>query len=405
METDGAGQPPKWFNTTWLYAECYTYRRLSQCMAISTELRDFDFFGGQKKDSFKDNLTAIEDLAVAIDQILSANVMTASTNPDLLASDFRQLIEISLWGNRGDLSLSAGTVEKMKFTENMSELRKNLLVDDCSKVWNFLLGARLTGQVDTSEDHPLPKSSSSSNSMMRQNSASSSTSSSHTIPSSLETSRATTSDITIDFILDNAGFELFSDLCFADFLISTGLATIVRIRVKARPWFVSDTTKEDIDWVLDNMAEDGCKKLRKSDDANAQEALMKRLGEKWKNFLQSGAWVVCSDPFWTYPHDYSLLKNEDPELYDSLSCASLIILKGDLNYRKLVGDLSWNPTTPFHHALQGFHPAPLVALRTLKADVCTGLPKGLAEDMKQKETDWMTSGKYGVIQFCSKRLK
>ena len=124
--------------------------------------------------------------------------------------------------------------QKMKFTENMSELRKNLLVDDCSKVWNFLLGARLTGQVDTSEDHPLPKSSSSSNSMMRQNSASSSTSSSHTIPSSLETSRATTSDITIDFILDNAGFELFSDLCFADFLISTGLATIVRIRVKVR---------------------------------------------------------------------------------------------------------------------------------------------------------------------------
>ena len=128
--------------------------------------------------------------------------------------------------------------QKMKFTENMSELRKNLLVDDCSKVWNYLLGARLTGQHDTSEDHPIPKSSSSSNSIMRQNSASSSTSSSHTIPSSLETSRATTSDITIDFILDNAGFELFSDLCFADFLISTGLATIVRLRVKVRFLFL-----------------------------------------------------------------------------------------------------------------------------------------------------------------------
>jgi len=214
-----------------------------------------------------------------------------------------------------------------------------------------------------------------------------------------------TSEITIDFILDNAGFELFSDLCFADFLISTGLATIVRLRVKVRPWFVSDATKEDIDWVLDNMASDGCKRLRKSDDSNAQEALMKRLGEKWKGFLRTGAWTVYSDPFWTYPHDFSALKDEDPDLYDSLSCANLIILKGDLNYRKLVGDLKWNPTAPFHHALQGFHPSPLVALRTLKADVCTGLPKGLAENMTKKEADWMTSGKYGVIQFCNKRLK
>merc|ERR1712001_742528 len=183
METDGAGLPPRWFNTTWLYAECYTYRRLHQCIAQSAELRDFDYFGGQKKDSFKDNLTAIEDLAAAIDRILSANVMTASTNPDLLASDFRQLVEISLWGNRSDLSLSAGNIENVSFSENMSELRQNLLVDDSSKVWEYLLGAHLTGRLDASEERPLHQSSSTTQSFVRQNSGSSSASSSLTNPS------------------------------------------------------------------------------------------------------------------------------------------------------------------------------------------------------------------------------
>ena len=113
----------------------------------------------------------------------------------------------------------------------MSELRKNLLVDDCTKVWEYLLGSRLTGRMDTTEERSMTQSSNSSHSFMRQNSASSSTSSSQT-HASLESPRSAASDIIIDFVLDNAGYEVFSDLGFADFLVSTGLATSVRLRVK-----------------------------------------------------------------------------------------------------------------------------------------------------------------------------
>ena len=32
---------------------------------------------------------------------------------------------------------------------------------------------------------------------------------------------------------------------------------------QASPWFVSDATKADIEWVIDSMIDNGCKTLRK----------------------------------------------------------------------------------------------------------------------------------------------
>ena len=53
-----------------------------------------------------------------------------------------------------------------------------------------------------------------------------------------------------------------------------------------------------------------------------------------------------------------MMKKENPSLYSQLSEANILIFKGDLNYRKLVGDLSWSTETTFLESLQGFNPAP-----------------------------------------------
>lgn len=47
-----------------------------------------------------------------------------------------------------------------------------------------------------------------------------------------------------------------------------------------------------------------------------------------------------------------------------------------ITHRKLVHDCRWPTTTDFSTSLQGFCPAPLLLLRTLKADVVTGLESG-----------------------------
>lgn len=78
----------------------------------------------------------------------------------------------------------------------------------------------------------------------------------------------------------------------------------------------------------------------------------------------------------------------------------LLIILGDLNYRKLGSDISWPCATTFQTFLQGFNPAPLVALRTVKAEIISELPLSKAEELRKTDPDWMEKGVYGLIQFA-----
>ncbi|XP_041351181.1 damage-control phosphatase ARMT1-like isoform X2 [Gigantopelta aegis] len=338
-QTEIEGQVPTWFSSPWLYLECYMYRRIQEAVSLSMRLQSLDVFETQKRSSYLLSDGAITTLLMYLMSVVDS-CKTASEND--LHFLFKEFLQVALWGNRCDLSISAGlgNAQKECILTKLESLFPNILVNDSELAWQRLVKTRSTRG----------------------------------------------SPGRIDIILDNAGFELMGDLCLAEFLMAGNLASSIHFHAKAMPWFVSDVTQNDFDWTLQTMCA-------------TNNLAISRFGAKWKERLKSGIWVLHQDDFWTTPFDYSVMASRSPRLYQNLSESDLIFFKGDLNYRKLVGDLDWNPETSFTTSLRGFSPAPLLALRTIKADVVTGLQPGQDVKIAAKDKDWMIDGKWAVISF------
>lgn len=200
----------------------------------------------------------------------------------------------------------------------------------------------------------------------------------------------------LDIILDNAGYELFTDLVFVEFLHRSKIfpkdKTKVYLHTKVIPWFVSDTLNKDFKWLLYEITE------------NPDFKPVSNIGKDFIENIQKGVWNLKEDYFWTSPYDYSLMFTHAPDLYKHLSSSDLIIFKGDLNYRKLVGDLKWNFQTTFKDSLRQFQPpTALASLRTIKADVVVGIDdQNILEQINSKyPSNWMETGDYAVVQFVN----
>jgi hypothetical protein len=188
--------------------------------------------------------------------------------------------------------------------------------------------------------------------------------------------------IRIDFLVDNAGFELVSDLIFSDYLITSGIAVFIRLHVKPHPTYVSDAMIKDVNATLDFFKADSNTKVRE-------------LGLRLAGYLAQGRLQIRQNFFWTSPLPGWELP---PSLKSELSQSNLVISKGDANYRRILGDLNWPKTTNFADILDYF-PVPIVALRTVKAEIACGMQPGQSEFIATKDPSWMTNGRWGMIQF------
>ncbi|KAH8308870.1 hypothetical protein KR059_002564 [Drosophila kikkawai] len=259
------------------------------------------------------------------------------TTRDLKRSrdNFQRLLKLSLWGER-----SAWMSEGCRLNDLLVEYECDLLADQSVAVWRDL--------------------------------------------------RHAYDPVYVDIVTGNAGFELFTDLLLADYIIRSKLAERVRFHLKAIPWFVMDATHKDFHWLLDFF---------RSHEFIELQGFARQI----QQHLQDRSFILCEPSyFWTSAHDFSHMKQVQPCLYVYLSEASLLIFKGDLNYRKLLGDVNYCSTDRFENCLRGFQPTSVCALRAIKTDLYCGLSVCQVEWLNEDEPNWMVTGEKAVIQLAVK---
>jgi hypothetical protein len=181
-------------------------------------------------------------------------------------------------------------------------------------------------------------------------------------------------------VMDNAGRELLADLVLVDHLLQHGYAASITLHVKPHPYYVSDATAADV--------ADGIRRLAGTPGSAAE------IAGRLLAAMADGTIGLYTHEFYSAPWSYHRMP---PDLAAEFGRASLAVLKGDLNYRRLVGDRDWPPVIPFSD-VTAYFPAPVAALRTLKSDVITGIGPSALARLDSAGPSWRTDGTHGLIQ-------
>lgn len=180
-------------------------------------------------------------------------------------------------------------------------------------------------------------------------------------------------------VTDNAGLELLADLILIDHILAAYPATSVQLHVKPLPFFVSDATAADAVGCLNRLS-------GTPETAGAASRIHAAAAQ--------GRFSLHTHEFYCAPLPY---QDMPADLASQFAGASLTIMKGDLNYRRLTGDRAWPPETPFGD-VTGYFPGRLAALRTLKSDVLTGVSADVIARLGGPAGSWRTDGSHGLIQ-------
>lgn len=306
-----------WLQIPWFFTETYFYRRLMEATGYFGEVigrshgRGFDPFFLQKLKGFEANIAAIKASCEHLETMVQSGILDHRKLANLLRT--------GLWSNQADLSLWPVGSESDPAHVDDEQKESHILVDDSEEATEYVF----------SKDHPLDR---------------------------------------VDFLIDNAGFELVVDLALAVVLLEMDVARKVSLHLKIHPTFVSDATVVDVHRTVNALKA-------------VENSAVARTGERLQRQIDRGRLQLQEHNFWTSP---LAMWDMPSALRQELAQSSLIISKGDANYRRLLGDRHWPFTTPFEDIVS-YLPAPIAALRALKSEVASGLSPGQPESTARQD--------------------
>ncbi|KAF7373390.1 DUF89 domain-containing protein [Mycena sanguinolenta] len=364
LERLAADAKNTWFTAPWLFAECYLYRLLRSYFAQTTQWCSFDPFASQKIDTFKQSAKAIYQIATTMHQLQEEHAKLES-DPEKLGVLFKEMIQMCLWGNATDLSLlthmSASDIEHLQTVGKDAQAARAefILRDDQEKVWNHV--------------------------------------------KSLSNGK-------VDFVLDNAGFELFTDFVLADFLVTyTPYVSTVIFHPKLIPWFVSDVTPDDFANSIAPVLDREFLPPPPGMDFEHLRTMLKR----WEKYIADGIFALSvptttplgggSDgaaqlaEFWDLPGallEYAIPCSQSLECARSQQSRYFQRRFEVITASSLTGDVQWPAWTPFSTALGPLAGSfPILSLRTNKADVVVGVEREIAEKLDESGSKWRVDGR------------
>eukprot|EP01041_Mallomonas_annulata_P004495 gene4495-8940_t len=329
---------PTWSSCDISFIESYFYRSVVD--AVNYVESDFDPFVAQKFNKLLQSIPFAAELTTRIPEMLDQS-LPLSLEFLLSASLWGEKLELNSKRNEAQSEVTSGSRKKKPMSEAIAARRPYLLDDHTYPIVSAI------EKLSQQDGKDTPRR--------------------------------------VDVILGDAGAELVADLFMCHMLLQLGCCDEIVLHTKAYPMLVTAATGRDVISSIEYL----------SNPASSEVWTVRHFGDALRNHVLSGQMKIEDDFFWCQP---TAFWDMPAHIKDRLSSSAMVFVKGDANYRRLLGDREWPLEQSAASVLSYWSPIPLCALRTCKSELGCGISPLAQARAAKDDPDWLVSGRWGVIQ-------